>query len=114
MGRIIGVGSGESFIRSIIIIIIIVIIIVVVIINNLCFTSFSFFLFVCFVYLTCQPVPLPPVLPKQVSAPRVEIETSRMGEELLAMMAETPWTDVRFKVRYTRWKPKDFFFLYSK
>lgn len=39
------------------------------------------------------------MLPKQVSAPRVEIETSRMGEELLSMVDQTAWADVRLQVR---------------
>lgn len=52
-----------------------------------------------FYFINSSKVISPPILPKQVSAPHVEIETSKMGEELLAIVNNESYADVHFQVK---------------
>lgn len=45
-----------------------------------------------------KPVILPPVLPKQVSAPRVDIITNRYAEDMKILLNDPIYNDVVFKV----------------
>jgi len=43
-------------------------------------------------------IPVPPTLPKQVSAPRIEIETSKFGDDLKILVNNPEYSDIIFQV----------------